>query len=790
MISLNHRQKILLIFLSLSLPITASSTANAVSVSLAEPKYSFVSLTHTSLKSLSQGGSGRGVLLYYNGKNPHTVLAVILKKRPKSSIATALVYDDLNPSQIEALKRNKRAQGIHPVLKMEAFGGWWVRNGKPNYNLDVSVYGSIYAMWGADPGFSQSYLYKVHRSELLSTIEIRTGKHGIPLWDYRRLIPSFPNSGYLRVNYAQRESSVSHWTYLPSPSPQWPYIAYSGTFLQQTPNELNPPIVVNWKTGRVTRFSEVVSVRSQANGYDFYSLHSFSLNHVNRPDFESPWGFYNLAGKSEPLPNLIIRTQHYYAKDPFSVGTDPKLLLGKPLLNKPQEDVRYSWAVHPGNVAFDYKVDVYGFHSYNQVTSLAGGKIKVQAPSYQNYPSWVIGHRWPSTAFVEASPTGYRTSEGIYPWAAQDIGTPYWMGWSSQPSLKQFQSIPQGLRGEYRIGLNHHPTLYVSPIDDRLHLLYAQGGLWNLGHNYFLKEENLDGGPYINQWTLVQDIHGKNKTISMVAALPGYLIYSSDDRISIKQVTYNPSLFTILPPTNKSTWSNFVHKTEAYRQGKNPHDLASWLNAFPAKTISGVGIVKHISETPNAFTLEITDTNLKSWNSLLNKQVFNLRSNGPILLTYSLKTHHWYLNTDSYSPITAHLKIVSPPYKDLPAHINVTMNNPVPAVQSGNLKIDINHKTISNEVITLSSRETIMKSILWSPNTSGIHHIRIWFNNKTIFYGDINIKSLGRPNPLILWADSIPLAGIPPIVAVLTITISGLALILWRQMAQSTTRKS
>ena len=61
--------------------------------------------------------------------------------------------------------------------------------------------------------------------------------------------------------------------------------------------------------------------------------------------------------------------------------------------------------------------------------------------------------------------------------------------------------LPPGFRGEYNVRRERQPVLYFSPIDGRLHLQHSQGGVWNLGDGWVLREHNLRGGPYVDGWT-------------------------------------------------------------------------------------------------------------------------------------------------------------------------------------------------------------------------------------------------------------------------------------------------
>ena len=148
---------------------------------------------------------------------------------------------------------------------------------------------------------------------------------------------------------------------------------------------------------------------------------------------------------------MIIRNEHYYANDPWSKGISAASQAA-PAAKKPSEVIRYTWADHPGNQYFNYKVDVFGFHPYPGVVSLAGGRFKVVAPAYKSYPGWVIDHRWPVITFVDTNGKGYPTSEGIYDWSSRSVGTAYWRGWTATPNMSQFRTITQGLRGEYMLG--------------------------------------------------------------------------------------------------------------------------------------------------------------------------------------------------------------------------------------------------------------------------------------------------------------------------------------------------
>ncbi len=790
-------KRAILLSLFLAAPLSAAMIPAQAAAASVPIRVQFISISGASLAALTSGHTGSGELLYFYKHQPRPSIAVILSKSAATGPATAQVYEAPAGLHTIPLKPYHGYEALPiklaPALTMTSVQGWWVRHGLPNYNLNVSVYGPIYSMWGADPGFHLSYLKRVTRTELLTSIQVRTGKSGIPLWDYRQLIPSFAGTLYLRthydyltLNYAQRESRPLAWKFLPSVSPSWPYVALSGTFLQQKPDQLNPPIVVNWSAGTISRFSEIVSVREQANGYDFYSLQPISPNPIvrNQPDFESPWGFYNLASTPQRYPNLIIRTQHFSIRDPSAIGNDPKLLASRPLLNYPQEDVRYSWAVHPGNVAFDYKVDVYGFNFYTTIEKLAGGTVKVFAPAYHAYPSWVIGQRWPVTTFVESQTRHYLTSEGIYQWPAQDVGMAYLMGWSSHPNLKPFHTILQGMRGEYRLAIDKRPMLYASPIDGRLHLLYAQGGLWNLGGQEALHESNLNHGPYINDWTLTRKVGGKTATVSQLAALGQYLAVSDHHHVIIKDAVYNPSLFTILPPTSKTTWSQFVKQTAPYREGKDPYDLASWLTGIKGAEVQGPGTIQSIIETSHVFAITVSQTHATFWKSLLPpSERHGLTPSSTIVLSYHSATHLWSLNAALAHPLSARLRVPSRLPVNLPHTLGIAITNTAPYSEQGSLSVSVNNHVVNQSIITLKPSEQLPERVRWTPTTSGTQNITVSFNHQTLDVQHLTVFPFSRPSSLLLLSESFPVPSAPILALILTVAIGGLTLVLWRRLA-------
>ncbi|PSR25875.1 MAG: hypothetical protein C7B43_15890 [Sulfobacillus benefaciens] len=737
--------------------------------------------------SLSKGSEGTGFILYYVNHRTQPSLVVKLEKFTRNGIGYAYLYEASGSHNTIPVRQNGKdvglPNGLKPSLIIASPDGYWVRRGIPNYNLNVKVFGPIYALWGSSPatrGVKQGILNNVGTHELLATIQTRTSSSGIPLWDLRQLVPKFSGEGVYRVNYAQREAPPSSWHFGQSVSPLWPYVALTGHFLQGTPDVLTPPIVVNWDIGKITRFSEVVSVRSQANGYDFYSISPLKTGQhvINHLDFESPWGFYNLASTPQSYPNLIIRTQHFYPHDPWSVGISP-VLIGKPLLNKPEENVRYSWADHPGNQNFNFKVDVFGFHSYPEHVAIAGGQSQVQAPSYQQYPSWVLSHKWPSTTFIDVQSGVYTTSEGIYAWPAQNIGAPYWMGWNTKPNLSMFRSIPKGLRGEYRVNSNHRPELYASPVDGRMHLLYAQGGIWNINNHETLVEKNLNGGRFINAWELVNTRKNHVHTVSQLFALPGALLYQGPKGVILDHASYSSSAFTIMPPDSKASWTSFVHKVAAYKSGNNPLHLSQWLNRFPGYAIKGPGTISHVIDTANGFQFALNPRQIPLWRGYI--QGLGVLKQRSVVISYDAKNSKWSIIPEVPNPVTGSLKSGAAVHVDTPVSENVQVDNHANYIASGKLSVVVNGHTQWSQQIQLAGSNHSTLSVPWTPVKSGIARMVVEWNGKPLAMKTISVAEVARTNPLRLWQETIPTSNEEWMVLGLVLVVSASGFWIWRK---------
>ena len=571
----------------------------------------FVPTTGVSLDEMSGGAPGRGTLLYYPDGAPagQPALIVQLLTSAERDQVTAMVYDDRNGNgYVDVTRDGSEVRVLEPnaALRISTSGRYWVRDGVPNYNLQVQITQPICAMWAAGALCGGDiYLDKLQPGAL--AFEIRTADPegiGVPRWDLRHLVPGFPNRGVVRGTYAERTCSTP-LAPEPSASPEWPYVALAGNF-EQAPGRFQPPIVVDWERAQITRFAELVAVRGQNCSYSFYSIHPIRAGEHNQLDFEAPFAFYDLSGQGQGRPNLIVRVERYTPGDPW---LEPDVLAGSPFQRDVQK-VRYSWRLAPGDATFDYKIDMFGMHPFEDTTPIADGSTVVDAPSYEELPGWVIERPWLVTSFIDANGYSYNTSEGIYEWSAASPGISYLLGFSAEPNPAAFRYIPLGFRGEYRMRQPGQPLLYFSPIDQRLHLKHAEAGVWSINERQMLRSANLSGGPYIDAWLLERmPEDGQSAPIVEAAlyALDGQLIASGPEGVTIRSGSSADSTFELLPPTDTASWERFrATMAPLQDQERDPLELASWIHSFdgPLTSLKGAA-VENLRATPDGFRFEL-----------------------------------------------------------------------------------------------------------------------------------------------------------------------------------------
>jgi hypothetical protein len=494
-----------------------------------------------------------------------------------------------------------RSSGGHPLMRIQPQGGPWMIDDQTNYNLHILVDGRL------PPGGGS------HPIDTDGTVDwdIRVGgaHPGVADWETARLVNDpRPKWGYPRFSASQRQPDGPAFK---AEAPFMPTFPHFTTGLGQRLSTDQVDGAIDWyrENPRPLYYDmraqqlELYPLPGFQNGgmYDYYSIAPPPA--VN---FESPFAFYSFDLDSR-YPQLLVRG----GKSPAGDLYVNQALTGV----MDRTSFRYSWKVEDGLV-WRYSLDVAGSYPYTQTVQIGNTQILGIPP--RDLPSWVVSKPWPLATFVEAV-EGYPGSEGIYFYTAQAQENRPWLDGTSddppphldRPYLAEDPavtrgsdlSLPPGFRGESSSTYFQKPTVYFSPIDNRAHLLYAQTGIWNLGHNRILRMHNLDGGAHINGWTreivpdqpapppppngrIQPDATRSDRALpgeveEALYAFDGYLIYSGPQGTELRQAAFTPALFTTQPPTDRDTWLAFRERVQSLNgQERNPEDLRSWLNAF------------------------------------------------------------------------------------------------------------------------------------------------------------------------------------------------------------------
>ena len=699
-------------------------------------EYEFFSDTGITLAELSAGTFGSGTLRITHTAYEQNLTKIIIQLSNDSEGAHALVYDNAEQTISRALNWLEEQEAIDavrsPAIEMHAPDGWWVRDGVVNYNLDIVLNGAITAMWNAgsrDDPEQAGWLNALPANSIDPTTRIQVRdpqQEGHPLWDLRQIIPPFPGEGYLRTNYAERQCAPAA-SVAATVVPEWPYITPEpiGDGFEQPPEQFVSPIVIDWSRGIVTNFSELVTVRNQSCSYSLYSIRALVEGEVNQPNFETPFAFYDLSGENNGYPNLILRTEHFAAREPWSLGLRADNQ-GRRLTPDPFQTIRYSWLTESGRTEWEYKVEVMGTYPYTETTSIAGDRYEIKAPDYDSFPEWVLEREWPVITFVDVERGPYRSTEGIYDWSPRETGIGHLYGWAPIPETA-FNTIGTGLRGEYRFEQAGDVRLYHSPIDQRLHLLGADGGLWQVDNETVLKLHNLDDDPYIDGWETLQDEEPREA----LYVSHDHIIFGDGEGVVIRAASVPDSNYEIDPPSSAETWQAFKQKHDAL-QKQNPLSMHTWLRPFPgAETdISGVAL-SQFRATPDGFRFVLTpkDSVEINENALLPDIAWDSRQ----LVV-------------SYSPAGFEVSEGSPP--ELSLAINAidatTWRNRIPVYIEGyntgsqdaerlyltiSAKRNGEEKWLSTDSVTLLAGDTHQKMLTWQPLDTGAWTIRARLND-------------------------------------------------------------
>jgi hypothetical protein len=334
-------------------------------------------------------------------------------------------------------------------------------------------------------------------------------------------------------------------------------------------NSAHPPIQVDWEHARIDTVGEFVASRGRANNWFIYSLLRFGVGATwKAADFENPFAFYDLAGANDGYPDLVIRTEHYTLGDPYI----PVSSFG------PVDQIRYSWDQEHEH-KWSYKLDLLGRRP--MPTTVKIGDIEVQTVAYRDYPKWVMDNPWDSVDLVAMENRVYWTTEGIYDRCDTCASDPYFFGQSPTKPVERFNGLDVGMRAEYVSKLGEAPTVYLSAIDRKLHLVRAESGVWKVSEREEVRYSS-SAGKYLDRWEHLVD----GSVAESLSVAADRVIYADPGGVQIARGPAAPALFVSRPPTDGDEWRTLREQLRAARPRGEGSDLQAIFAEFPEERVA------------------------------------------------------------------------------------------------------------------------------------------------------------------------------------------------------------
>ncbi|GEM_PF-3008191 len=441
------------------------------------------------------------------------------------------LYDDqLGAATVPiAVKQNHvvLAQALHWTVRAQSSRPWLLADGRPSDDLSME---GAFALpeEGDTSGDTHGW-----RGRDAWDFRLADPAHtGIPTYSLLRYFPDKPPSS--SVPRASLEVNVAHLPLLPFDNAVfWPYLGSSPTHLRSW-FDRTPPLAMDWVAGRLVQLGSFLPDLEPEIGLQLFSVRPVLLHQENSPDFESPFAYYRFDPNHTGFPNLIIRHEYYPGDDPFSP------IRGA---SSPYESVRYSWG--EGNGLFQFKLGLLGRHEAPSAVDL--GDLSVRTIPYDELPSWVLSRRWDLQTFVASEAGGQRSSEGIYEWDAGQGTAPWLSGESVIAPSSAYSTISAGYRGELAVLPAGLPSLYLSSVDGRLHLMGIQSGVWSIDQRQDVRVASLDGRT-VGRWD--RNVDGVNR--ETVYQVPSLLFYLAGDELVLQPEAAPAASVNSAPPRDRA----------------------------------------------------------------------------------------------------------------------------------------------------------------------------------------------------------------------------------------------
>ena len=109
-----------------------------------------------------------------------------------------------------------------------------------------------------------------------------------------------------------------------------------------------------------------------------------------------------------------------------------------------------------------------------------------------------------------------------------------------------------------------------------MHLVGAEGGVWNLGDGREIQYSNLGGTQYLDQWLYVES----RKLVRQLHRAQDQLIYAGDTQVVLIQAEVPPAVFETPPPRNHEEWRALGELLEGHQPDFAPDDFEAIVAQF------------------------------------------------------------------------------------------------------------------------------------------------------------------------------------------------------------------
>jgi hypothetical protein len=209
---------------------------------------------------------------------------------------------------------------------------------------------------------------------------------------------------------------------------------------------------------------------------------------------------------------------------------------------------------------------------------------------------------WDMAAFVADEGAREQNSEGISQWGAllEQLSPESYQHLSGEIDIlptDDLKEVAPGYRGEVAPVFKAQPQVYLSSVDYKLHLLFAEAGTWNVNDILEIRVANLDGDAYIDQWMSIARpaTSGSLTRTAQLNVAPTHLLYTGDGEVVVKQTRVEPSLFETLPPRNHAEWVELGDKLTENQRDFAPDDLRAMMEQYagPETHITGAQLLDY-----------------------------------------------------------------------------------------------------------------------------------------------------------------------------------------------------